>query len=492
MKDFVSFDSYSFLPDEDLIRFKYSFCDKQRYTHQLRVDLGPLREGKTSMAKLHKAVVAIGMAFMSPMLLSHVPQLAVCRCDALSAFEISFWETTYANCHAEYFFLNDISPKCHPTVSAEPSSNPPPPLPPSDQLPPPPSLASYADKKFLILMGGGKDSAVLRDMVHCANVPAGWLYFGADPREYEDCWRLRRFSHVREGVYGPTPCHVIWQDFLSHAECVKNQRHRAGDAQGFALMDCIVYVSLYALVAALTCLLHSYDAIVIGNEASANDANATHRGITVNHQYEKTSAFEALMRQYIARIIAPPTLYFSPLALFSEIEISARFAELTEFHPIFVSCNQPQRDRWCADCPKCAAIFALLSAVMHPHRVWAIFGDNLFEQPRLVETFDLIAGLNGCAARPKPLECVPSRSEIRISLRRAIVRYEAEGGELLPLPVYLAARKAELGRGDDAADVEDAYRFGDLKGGGVSQEEWGRMFWSGMGSAVNDLESVPA
>ena len=159
------------------------------------------------------------------------------------------------------------------------------------------------------------------------------------------------------------------------------------------------------------------------------------------------------------------------------VELFCRIAR--HYLPYILSCNEPlgpSSSRWCAQCEKCAFVYALLAAFCaRPPDVWAVFGDDLFQQrghanarfeellgargttrlpdgralpgrdalakakaaaPRGSAEARMLAYLDGHTAL-KPLDCVGTKEEARLALFLAEKRYHA----------YAVARGGEAGSG---------------------------------------------
>lgn len=171
----------------------------------------------------------------------------------------------------------------------------------------------------------------------------------------------------------------------------------------------------------------------MGHEKSADYGNGMlWLGREVNHQYDKSSDFLHRAQVYSKLVLNKSVRIESALAEFYEIEIARIFAQeasLKPLHSLFLSCNEPiDVTRWCAKCAKCCFVFLIMSAWMSPPDVWAIFGDDLFAKPQLLEIFLSLVGINASAGRhtqigaEKPFECVgtfeEARCAVELSLRR--------------------------------------------------------------------------
>jgi hypothetical protein len=132
--------------------------------------------------------------------------------------------------------------------------------------------------------------------------------------------------------------------------------------------------------------------------------------------------------------------------------------------PYILSCNEPLGKactRWCAQCEKCAFVYALLAACLEPPEVWAIFGDDLLQLDEPSARFEELIGCRGATRLPngrqlpgkdalaalhaagkggaearmlsylkghtllKPLDCVGTKEEARMALLLAERRRDA-------------------------------------------------------------------
>ena len=168
-------------------------------------------------------------------------------------------------------------------------------------------------------------------------------------------------------------------------------------------------------------LLYGYRYIVFANESSANEATLKDgRGREINHQYSKSIAFEKVFRQVTEQRVSSGIEYFSLLRPFSEIAITRRFSEMTEFHAVFSSCNRnfhqdgPHIEgRWCQDCPKCRFTALALAPFLSPQQLIAIQGADLLDQENQLQGFRALCGLG----EHKPFECVGSIAESRAAMK---------------------------------------------------------------------------
>jgi len=184
-------------------------------------------------------------------------------------------------------------------------------------------------------------------------------------------------------------------------------------------------------------LLYGYRYIVFANESSANEATLVDgQGKEVNHQYSKSFAFEKAFRKLIRHRVSAGIEYFSLLRPFSEIAITRRFSEMTEFHAVFSSCNRNFHQdgshiegRWCQDCPKCRFAALALAPFMSPQQLIAIQGADLLDQDRQLLGFKALCGFG----EDKPFECVGSVAESRAAMKCLATRPEWQDKRVVKL-----------------------------------------------------------
>lgn len=205
--------------------------------------------------------------------------------------------------------------------------------------------------------------------------------------------------------------------------------------------------AINSLIAVLTAWAHGLDAVIFSNEAGASYGNVSWHGYDINHQWSKSSAFEALLRESLP---SGAPQYCSLLRPLNEIRIARNFAEQWPFHRVFTSCNRAftmaagADTSWCGECPKCQFIFLMLAPFLPPEELTAIFGGrNLFDEAQQVGGF---LDLMGEAARQKPFECVGEPLECRVALTLAAANPAWQQTALLQHPTVAAlyATEAEV------------------------------------------------
>ncbi len=250
----------------------------------------------------------------------------------------------------------------------------------------------------LVLIGGGKDSGLVAELVRASGEPAAALALGNSP------WMER--SAAAAGL----TLHRIGRQ-IDPALLALNAR---GAWNGHVpISACIAAVSTLVARAA------GFRDVLVGNERGADDANLQWQGRAVNHQWSKSSRFERSFQQLCQRTVGPWPRYASLLRPLSEIRIAAAFARCTAQHDQFTSCNRNFRldprqrpQRWCTTCAKCVFVALILTPHLTDQQRDAIFGADLLAAPE--NRTHLLALL--ALADVKPWDCVGTARECWLSL----------------------------------------------------------------------------
>lgn len=259
--------------------------------------------------------------------------------------------------------------------------------------------------RWLVAVGGGKDSVVAMEMLKQAGEPAVAACVGSYPA-------------VRECVS------------IAGLELIEIERRLAlqlAEWNGMGAPNGHVPVTaIHSLILLIAATLRGDRGVVMANERSADEpTRVDDDGRTVNHQYSKSFAFETGLRAWLAEEVGGGAQgsgqvdqvpdYFSILRPLSELEVCRRFAAMTGYHSAFVSCNvayrrDPERrtSRWCCECPKCRCVYLGLAPFLRPEDLLEIFGRDLLGDAAQGEGFaDLLR------KDAKPFECVGTRAEVR-------------------------------------------------------------------------------
>jgi hypothetical protein len=301
------------------------------------------------------------------------------------------------------------------------------------RFPPPGSVPQEAPVRLdlpartLVAVGGGKDSLVGLDLARRAGLEPQAITVGVSPLIGEMAGALR------------LPLLRIRRELAPELRAM----NRAGAWNGH-----VPVTAINSGILLCAALLYGYRQVVFSNERSADEATLTAAdGREINHQFSKSSAFEATLRHVLMRTISPDLEYFSILRPFSELAVVQQFSTMTNCHAVFSSCNRhfhidgPRvRGRWCGDCPKCRFAALSLAVFLQPSDVVAIQDADLLDDQRQVEGFRALCRLG----RDKPFECVGEAGESRAALdalrrdpawrERAVVRSLAPELEQVEVP----------------------------------------------------------
>jgi len=254
-------------------------------------------------------------------------------------------------------------------------------------------------ERALVAMGGGKDSLVGLKLLQAAGMEVQPICVGQSPL-------------IGETVSAANLPLIRIERSLAPELTAMN---RAGAWNGH-----VPVTAINSAILLCASILYGFNCVVFSNERSADEATlALADGTAVNHQYSKSTAFEQAFRELIASHVSPDIEYFSILRPFSELEIVRRFSAMTQFHPVYSSCNRNFHlagsrieGRWCLDCPKCRFAALSLALFLPPSEVSGIMGGDLLGQADQADGFRALCGL-GC---DKPFECVGEAGESRAAM----------------------------------------------------------------------------
>lgn len=277
-------------------------------------------------------------------------------------------------------------------------------------------------RRLLVAVGGGKDSIVSIESLRGAGLEAGLFAVNTQP------------PMARTAEAAGLPLH----EARRRIDPELFELNAAGAPNGH-----VPVTAVNSLVAVLTALGLGYDGVVFSNEAGSSYGNFEWAGRVINHQWSKSIEFERLLR---ASLPAGAPDYVSLLRPVNEIRIARRFATLTDYHPLFTSCNrafrihEPASPSWCGDCPKCRFIFLMLAPFLSRGALLEIFGGrDLFADEGQLTGFLELLGVEGLV---KPFECVGEPDECRVALSLVRERDDWRGHPFLDRPEIAAVTAA--------------------------------------------------
>jgi hypothetical protein len=289
-----------------------------------------------------------------------------------------------------------------------------------------------ADGRPLVPFGGGVDSIVSVELIR-GQADDVALFVVNRPGD--------RFDAIEE------PARVAGLPVVRAERSIDEQVLRSREL-GF-LNGHVPVTGIISAIAVLAAVLEGRDAVVLSNEWSASAATLEVGGRAINHQWSKSEAFEAGLREVIAESIGDRPDYFSLLRPLTELWIADRFAQYPQYLEHFRSCNrafhidQARRlDHWCGVCDKCCFIDLVLAPFVEEALLRKVFGQvtEPLANPELIESFRRLLALTPDA---KPWECVGDVSESRVAARMAAERPDRQDTPVLAALVAEAAAIAD-------------------------------------------------
>jgi len=320
---------------------------------------------------------------------------------ALTREQARFWDSLYLNGLGEFFY--DMQIDFHNLIAF-----------PFDASAAEPAPARFErPARALLLNGAGKDSILSAEMLKASGTPFDFFAFA------------------------PTPAHKRISALVGATTIRVNRRRDpciGAIMSLFGVSSSYPSVSTFTFIATLLAELLGYNSITFSNERSADFGNLTYLGLSVNHQWCKSSEAEKMVNDYLQRFITPDIRTSSLLREYSELEIVRRFVRYPQYLRYVTSCNMyfwlpriqqllSSTSYWCKQCPKCVFIFACFTAFLPKKEVVDIFGANLYTKKRLLPLFKRILGIEGF----KPLDCVGEPEEMILAMHHAAQRREYAG-----------------------------------------------------------------
>lgn len=306
------------------------------------------------------------------------PPEFVVKAGLLNSEQIAWWKDSFRHGLGEFFYKNniDFTRKDFLRISCLSSLNS--------------KLSSLSSSpRDLVLVGGGKDSAVTLELLKKSGRPTRAFVLNPTRAALDNI----KIAGLRDPIIVKR---TIDPKLL--------ELNKLGYLNGHTPFN--AYLAFLGLFVAV---LYGYENVIVGNEASANEGNAMFHGVEVNHQYSKSYAFEKTFREYAAKCLTKKHQYFSLLRPLNELQIAKIFSTFLQYFPSFRSCNIGSKtDSWCGRCAKCAFVYLTLTPFLSADRLLAIFGTK-------PETRKFIQEMR---AGRKPFECVGTREEVEQALSK--------------------------------------------------------------------------
>ncbi|MDD5054680.1 MAG: hypothetical protein PHZ00_00240 [Candidatus Peribacteraceae bacterium] len=399
------FSGYNWIPHSKKVVLRYALDNAISFEETLILPDEPLtkhleeRSGMIERTLLALHIIG-GISYYKTCL----PKTMHMGSGKLTRQEGNFWNSVYQNGLGQFFYENEIDFRGLVNFPVDDKRKPLTAKPPNYQ----PRIP--AQPRVLVPIGGGKDSMVTLELLKKSASNVTLLRMGG--------------SHP-----------II--DELAHASGLplfNVKRLLSGNlfdlnADG-ALNGHVPITAYLSILSVLIAQLYDFDAVAISAERSASEGNLVWKGLEINHQWSKGLEFEKAFRRYLKECIGTDIQYFSALRPFSELKIAEIFSQYPQYFDRVTSCNKNWKLKklpspgsnaaagpgggvggggWCGTCPKCAFVFAILSAFISKDRLVKMFGKNLFDNTDLLPLYRELLGIE----KFKPFECVGSPEETK-------------------------------------------------------------------------------
>lgn len=248
--------------------------------------------------------------------------------------------------------------------------------------------------RFLVPVGGGKDSCVSMELLKKINADCCAISVGI-PRPIRECIEMSGLSSLT--LTRKIDPYLIT---LNQSGTVKNGH--------------VPITGMLAFLLWASAVIYDYRFVALSCEKSANSGNLMQGDLSINHQYSKSFEFEYDFYN-LTKGVLPNFRYFSLLRPLSELSIAKLFAQnCSDYFSIFTSCNKAFKldeskrlNRWCGCCDKCRFVFLILAPFMDKETLIQALGNNPLNDETQINGYCELLGLSG----HKPFECVGEIAE---------------------------------------------------------------------------------
>lgn len=373
-REFI-YESFSYNLDGEILKIKFHF------KIQPDIEFSPTLEipvEQNEIVNIDNFVFHLGLIEMLSYWKATCSPKIIIKAGKLTDVQVLWWKDLFINGLGEFYYQNNIDFTATDFLEINSSGQ---------QF----ALKDHDNPEGnLVLIGGGKDSAVTAELLQRKNA----LLLNPTKAALEVC----QIAGFKKNI---TVKRTIDPRLL--------QLNEQGYLNGHTPFS--AYLSFLSLLVAR---VYGFESIVVSNETSAQEPNLEYRGLQVNHQYSKSYDYEKRFREYIKQFLSKKINYFSFLRPLNELQIAALFIQTEKYDSAFNSCNVGRGNYWCGSCPKCAFIYLLLSGLIDKPRLKKIFGEKDFFENEKIKGY--IRDLTG-EGKHKPLDCVGTEEESQMALK---------------------------------------------------------------------------
>lgn len=410
-KEFI-YHSYEIKESKDSIEIKYEFeiPNLSKFQPKITIQKKNIKFESVNNDYIRYIAFNLGMVELISYWKCVCPKTVIIKCGYLDDYQINWFKKLYYYGLGEYRYINNIKITQDELMEIEVAAKK------TDiQIP-------HIERAGTIIpVGGGKDSTVTLELLKKYNKDNYCLIIGSKEPSMK-CAEVAGYENDR---------------IIEISRTIDENIKRL-NAEGY-LNGHTPFSSMLAFLSYLVATLTGKKYIALSNESSANESNV--EGENINHQYSKSFEFEQDFTDYVRRYFSDEVKYFSMLRPINELQIAMLFSENEKYHKIFKSCNVGSKHVpwiWCCNCPKCLFVYGILSPFLYKEKLIDIFGEDMFENKELLNTFIDLCGYG----KTKPFECVGTYEEINFAITKTILNLEKENKNL---PYLLAYYKENYG-----------------------------------------------
>jgi len=396
------YDSYSYYVHNEMLELTfhyelYSDTERIPFIHRVFYSVkGNVQTTFQNLKELDNLIFHIGLIETINYYKLACPKKLVIRCGHLNEWQMNWWKKLFFHGLGEFIYLNNmaslVSEASFVTFVNEVSCY-------NQSETHNKTSLRLETKGHLIPIGGGKDSVV--SLMMLKEEPLDNVCFAMSPPQAAyDCIDVAGYKGYLE------------------AKRVFDAKIMRMNSEGY-LNGHVPFSAILAFISLLGAALVGKKYIALSNERSANEPSVL--GTTFNHQYSKSFEFEKDFFEYSSQFLTDSITYFSLLRPLYEIQIAQLFANYTQFHSVYRSCNRGKTtNTWCGSCPKCLFVYIILSPFLTEEALTEQFGKDLFEDETLIPIFEELIGIK----ETKPFECVGTVWEVRHALNLTLEKYQ--------------------------------------------------------------------
>jgi hypothetical protein len=382
--------------------FEFEIAPDIKFRPQIVIkNVSRRQDSKIGEAGIKNLIFHLGMAEIPTYWKATCSPKIIIEAGFLDKTQTQFWQNLIANGMGQFFYENRLA-FIKPFFDVRCTK--------------PKKIPLILDKfqsRYLVPLGGGKDSLVTLELLRGANKKTANFVLNPNP----PVLKLLAVAGGRN--------HIVERYIDSKLIDLNRQGFFNGHTP---------FSSLLSFISVAVAALFDRKYIAISQERSSNEGNVRYLGKMINHQYSKTWEFENKFRRYSKKYLAKNIEYFSFLRPLQELQITKIFSRYQKYFPYFVSWNKPftlvsraaGQSGWCGKCPKCLSMFAMLYPFIGKVAAGKIFGKDLFNNGDLLSVMRDLLGQGIC----KPFECVGTFKETRSALYLSLERARKENKNL--------------------------------------------------------------